>query len=649
MVLALVVAAAILLGGKIAPQPTTADGSPSDAVAERLAAELGSDPEAQAVYLIRGGGDAADFERSLEGPIADLRADDRVASAIRVVDTPVEGAAALLVRFGDLTPTEAQDATSELASRLGESNPDLRIRVAGPVADRAAAERLTRRDLGLTALIAVPLLVLLLIATATGSPLSSVAMLGTAAFALAGTVCVLGAAGGADALGAATLAPAAAVALVLGVEFPRIFLSSYRSLAELLGAGTDAVKVATVDAGRTVAGSALAVLAVCAAALLVPVAEVREAAGAVALAAALAGVSTLVLMPALLGLSGPSLLRVGARMVPAVGRTGAWLAAGVGTLVLIVLCVLAFDVSLRSFGGDLLPGDAPERSAAQELDDSVGLGYDGPVEALVSPAERASDLSARWDLEPGVAGVSEPVGIGDDRSLVLVRLAPEPGSVAGRELVARLQTIAGDEGIGAQLGGAPGRGRDLQSQISDRAPLVLALGTILLAAALVGFGGSPWPLSAALGAGLGLAALAVVLGALGATGLLLDAATIFPGVGSDRPDALTASAVAVALLAVAAIAAARSGGFAIAAAEERRSGATGAEALDGAAGRLQAAHITGTVAAMGILGVLAFVARVPSVQEFALLAVAGVVLDGLLVRVTLVPALAGLLGRSGAQ
>ncbi len=298
--------------------------------------------------------------------------------------------------------------------------------------------------------------------------------------------------------------------LGLSIDYGLLLVSRFREELRAEPDGPDAVARALgrtlATAGRTVAFSAVTV-AIALSGLLVFGADILRAVGAAGVSVVVVGLLTaLTLVPALLALAGPRLVRPGSlARVPVVGglvsrfgdvapEHGAFsrLAARVqrrpvlvAVAVLAVLVALALPVlriQLVASGVQLLPRGQEQRELFLAVEERFPAAAAPGVE-LVSPAgtQPLEALAAPVARVPGVASVDPVTTQGPDGAQVAVlgvRLSVDPDSAAARDAVREVRAIAPDDGTVLVTGGTAAL-VDYLDDLRARAPY--AVGLVVLA------------------------------------------------------------------------------------------------------------------------------------------------------------------------
>ncbi|MFD1812815.1 MMPL family transporter [Rhodococcus gannanensis] len=292
-------------------------------------------------------------------------------------------------------------------------------------------------------------------------------------------------------------------ALALGIDYALFLVVRFRD-ALRKGVSARVAVVETMDtAGKAVLLSGLTVLVSLSAVLLVPAPAVRTMAVGIMLAVLFVLAATLTLLPAVLGKLGP---KVNAGSLPYAkrqqhrspwfGRWGAvvhrrpWpLAIGaLGVLVLLSIPVFGLKVAMPSI--HVVPEDAAVRQGYEIVQEQMGDGVPGTLQ-IVADAQDAEGVTRIAAATEGVAQVSPAIpatsGGRDGEGPVLVQAVPDvdPSDPALADVVDRLRADLPESAI---VGGAPAENLDLQRALNDYLPIVMAvilvLGFLLLLVAL---------------------------------------------------------------------------------------------------------------------------------------------------------------------
>jgi putative drug exporter of the RND superfamily len=286
-------------------------------------------------------------------------------------------------------------------------------------------------------------------------------------------------------------------ALALGIDYALFVVHRFRGafFGSRLSA-EDATAVTMDTAGKAVLFSGVTVLISLSAVMLVPSPAFRSMSLGIMLAVIFVLAATLTLLPAVLAKLEPKLdklalpwVQSGEQRSP---RFAAWAErlwrrpAVHGALALAVLVALALPVtqlktSMPSI--KVVPGADSSRVGYQQVQAAFGPGTTGPLQ-IVTRAADAGAVARLAAQDPGIASVLPAQAAGGH---VLVTAIPgqDPSDPAVGRTIDRLHA---QFPTGTLIGGAVAENHDLETALSDRAPLVigvvLGLGFLLLLIAL---------------------------------------------------------------------------------------------------------------------------------------------------------------------
>ncbi|GAA4477991.1 MMPL family transporter [Rhodococcus olei] len=290
-------------------------------------------------------------------------------------------------------------------------------------------------------------------------------------------------------------------ALALGIDYALFLVVRFRDALRNGASARLAVAETMGTAGKAVLLSGLTVLVSLSAVLLVPAPAVRTMAVGIMLAVVFVLAATLTLLPAVLGKLGR---RVNAGALPHAKRQqqrsswfGRWgslvhrhpwpLAVGaLGALALLAIPVFGLKVAMPSI--QVVPEDAAVRQGYEVVQEQMGAGVPGTLQ-IVAAARDADEVARVAAATEGVAMVSPPMPstTADGADLVLLQAVPDvdPSDPA---LAGTLDRLRADLPESAIVGGAPAENLDLQQALNDYLPIVmtviLVLGFALLLVAL---------------------------------------------------------------------------------------------------------------------------------------------------------------------
>jgi RND superfamily putative drug exporter len=264
----------------------------------------------------------------------------------------------------------------------------------------------------------------------------------------------------------------ALIGLGVAIDYTLLIVSRWREERDSGAEPDEAVRTAMRTAGRSVLFSGVTVAISLAALVLVPLPFLRSI-GLGGLLIPLFSVATaLTLVPVLLSTVGPRLLWP--RRKPARARSRSWERVARGVLARRWLTILVTGVGLLAvaapvltltLGSPQLSGLASSsgqyRAVAAALDAGVPDGVLRPTEVLV-PEDRADYVAGRLAGTDGVAAVVAPAGEGwqaDGQALLQVWASDDPASDAGRATLSRVRDeVAPDDGVA--VGGSPAEDAD---------------------------------------------------------------------------------------------------------------------------------------------------------------------------------------------
>ena len=287
-------------------------------------------------------------------------------------------------------------------------------------------------------------------------------------------------------------------ALALGIDYALFIVSRFRDA--LRHSDPRSAVAETMDtAGKAVVLSGLTVLVSLSAVLLVPAPAVRTMAVGIMFAVFFVLLATMTLLPAVLGALGSKVnagsLPYAKRQEHRSPRFAAWgellhkhpwpfTVASVGILVALALPVFGLKVAMPSI--TVVPADAPVRQGYDLVQAQFGAGAPGALQIVVPSQDQDASAAAARGVD-GIAMVSppQPAGDGSDYSLLQAIPRVDPSDESMATIVGDLRAQLPDSAL---VGGAPAENLDLQQALNDYLPLVVAiilvLGFLLLLVAL---------------------------------------------------------------------------------------------------------------------------------------------------------------------
>ncbi|MBT2440666.1 MMPL family transporter [Streptomyces sp. ISL-36] len=287
------------------------------------------------------------------------------------------------------------------------------------------------------------------------------------------------------------------VGLGVGIDYALLIFSRYRG--ELLNGAEpeQATRTALDAAGRTVFFAGCTVIIALMGLVALGLGSLQGVALAVALTVLVTMAASLTLLPALLGIFGRRIGRqVGKRAAKSRRVEGAgwrrwatgvqkrpWAALLVSMAALGALAAPALDMRL---GFADAGNDAPTQSSRQAYDllaDGFGPGFNGPLIVVADGGGEGTATQLRRVLEntDGVAAVKGPIPTRDPSvSTVIAFPDSAPQAEATSELVDRLRTdvlppLERRTGADLLVGGPTAATEDFASTVSDRMPLFVAI------------------------------------------------------------------------------------------------------------------------------------------------------------------------------
>ena len=298
------------------------------------------------------------------------------------------------------------------------------------------------------------------------------------------------------------------IGLGVGVDYGLFIVSRYRSAVKQGMSYRDAAALAVATSGRTVL---LAGLTVCIALLgqfLLGVSFLYGVSVSAAVAVALTMATALTLLPAMLGFLGPRALSRRERAAQASGRhartapRGFWLRwarvvearkvlVALGSLAAVIAIALPiFGLRLGTSDASTDPAGSTTHQAYTALAKGFGPGFNGPLE-LVARSGSAHDVSAFDHLlavaarTPGVASVTPPVTSPNGKVLLAtVYPTTSPQAQQTISLVNQLREhiipqAAGGTSLAVHVGGVTATNIDFAHVLTDKLPIFVAVVVLL--------------------------------------------------------------------------------------------------------------------------------------------------------------------------
>ncbi|WP_238156748.1 MMPL family transporter [Kribbella sp. VKM Ac-2571] len=416
------------------------------------------------------------------------------------------------------------------------ARPGFQVEAGGDLA-RNAAESSGGASEGAGILAALVILVFLF-----GSLLAATLPLLTAVFAVGSTVALLMLASHLFTVPEYTTPVMMLVGLGVGIDYALLIFSRYRH--ELLNGEADAKVVALDTAGRSVMFAGCTVVIALLGLLALGLGSLQGVALGVTLTVLMTMLAAVTLLPSLLTLFGKRIERSvrkhaakqrrtpgdGWRKLAGVVQRGPWVPLVLGVLALVALSLPALGMRLGFADAGTDDPAKTSRKAYDLLAEGFGPGFNGPL-VVVSEGDQAAAQALGQTLaaDPGIAAVTPPQVTPDGKiATVLAFPKSAPQDAATSDLVQRLRddtlpTLESRTNATYLVGGSTAAADDFAAAVSKRLPIfvlvVVGLSALLLMAV---FRSVLIPLKAAvlnllsIGASLGVITLVFQQGWFGA-------------------------------------------------------------------------------------------------------------------------------------
>jgi RND superfamily putative drug exporter len=279
----------------------------------------------------------------------------------------------------------------------------------------------------------------------------------------------------------------ALIGLGIAIDYALIVVTRWREEREAGADEDEAVREAMRTAGHAVVFSGCAVAVGLLAAVTLPIPFLRTMGFGGLLIPTVSVAVTLTLLPVLLRRHGVRADRRrlhrterAERRWAAIARSVVrhrWIAIGTGVAVLGALCVTALGLNMGKPPADRIGGPAPARAALEQLERTgVGAGALAPIPVLSDPA-RVDGVAAALREVDGVRAAVAPVGgrwRQDHAAVALVLPRADPYSAEGHDVVAAVRDRA-DTVPGAAVGGWAAEEADFVEDLYDSLPMMVAL------------------------------------------------------------------------------------------------------------------------------------------------------------------------------
>jgi uncharacterized membrane protein YdfJ with MMPL/SSD domain len=568
-----------------------------------------------------------------------------------------DGAATYVAAYFRGSSVDAKDDTAKrLDARVGHQRG---VELGGPrLANREVGEQVSA-DLARAELLAFPILFLLSLWVFRG-------LVAAALPPLLGGLSIVGALLGLQIASQFTDLSIFALNLVTGmglglaIDYSLFIISRYREELTRTGPGSEAIGRTLATAGRTVAFSALTVIAALASLLVFPQRFLNSMGVGGMIVAAVAAVLALVALPAVLALLGPRVNALApARWQRAAQRearadsAGPWyrLSRAVmrrpGTIavaaaaVLVLLGLPFLRVSFTGVDASVLPKSASARQVSDALATRFPPHRTSPLTvAVAAPPGAGADVAryaARLRTLPGAAAVSPARPLGRDTWQIEIVSRADSLSPKSQDLVADIR--GANTGLRTQVDGQSARFVDQQASLGEHIPTALALLAVSTVIVLFAMTGSViLPIKALV---MNLLTLSAAFGVL----VFVFQDGRFQGLLGYSSQGGLESTQPILLFVLAFALSTDYGVFLLTRIKEARDGGAGErEAV--AIGLQRTGRIVSAAALLFCVAIGAFAtSKIVFIKEVGLGTALAVVIDATLVRALLVPSLMALLGR----
>ncbi|HET6856285.1 MAG TPA: MMPL family transporter, partial [Streptomyces sp.] len=419
-----------------------------------------------------------------------------------------DGGQALIAAHVRGSDSETDERADALVTKYAGDRDGVSVRAGGDAAIGNDVTSQVAADLALAEAIAVPVTLILLV-LAFGSVVAALLPLVIGLIAIVGTFAELFVLGSLTEVSVFSINLTTALGLGLGIDYALLLVSRFR---EQLAAGhqvPDAVRTTVTTAGRTIVFSAATVAAALAALLIFPPFFLRSFAYAGIGVVAVAAVSALLIVPALLSVLGhrvnkgrlPWSQAVRRPDAPFWGRLAALVMRRPALTALPVLAALLLAASPllgATFGTPderVLPQDSTSRQVATAVQRDFAADDAGAVQVVTDGAVAAGPLGAyaqdlsrvdgvtRVDASTGTytAGQLRPPGPmaaalqRPDAQRLVVVTALAPKSDAAQDLVRSVRAVPSPAGAETLVGGTDARLVDSKHSIGVRLPVAVGL------------------------------------------------------------------------------------------------------------------------------------------------------------------------------
>ena len=466
--------------------------SESNLAAERLERLGDDDPSPRAIILVRGRVDDPAVRERVTALAREAREVDGVSAAPTYYDSRDRTLVARDERSTFIPVTfrasaEGNEVGEELRDRL-EDAPS--VLVGGPAVANPAIGEQVSEDLAKAEMLAFPLLFLLSLWVFRGV-VAALLPLFVGVLTIFGTFLTLRLVHAGIDLSIFALNLAIAMGLGLAIDYSLFVVTRYREEIERHGPGGEALRATMRTAGKTVLFSAITVALALSALLVFPLKFLYSMGIAGAAAALIAGLVTVIALPALLALLGPRVNALAPARWKRPPASGAWhrlahwvmrRAAPVATvtaLLLILVGLPALGIKFTGVDASALGSSSSLYQVEQALRTEFPRTPTTPVivavDAPASDRAQVADYAASLRDIPGVVTVAEPRPLGAQAEGWTVDLIPRgrPFADETQDIVREVRSRGAPFAV--QVTGESAEFVDQQSALGERLPLALAL------------------------------------------------------------------------------------------------------------------------------------------------------------------------------
>lgn len=514
----------VVAGGSLSSQLNAGGFADPDTeaftVSERVEDLTGVTPEASVIALIESDRPVRSPEgiAGIEAVRERLAADEAVATVTTALDP---GGEALISTDGTDTYLIASfkplsdDAGDEAAGRIVEAfEDDDNVLIGGTRTTFQQASEIIESDLTRAELIAFPIILLLSLWVFRGFIAALMPVL-VGVFTIFGSFLIIGLINQATPISIFALNLIIGLGLGLSIDYSLLIVSRYREEIAAQGPGVKALLTTLRTAGKSVVFSAITVAAALAGLMVFPQNFLFSMGIGGVVAAGVALVTSVVLLPAVLALLGsrvnslsPAFLKRQSEDADKPLESGFWyrlshaIAKRPGIIAIVTAAALIL-VALPAFGITFTAGDAnilPTSASAREVSDTLTAEFpedrSTPVivlaDAPVDPGSRAQLTAYTAELGelPGAAGVIPPEPIAEQPGVWRIQVLPagQPLDDAATTLVDDVR--AADAPFPVEVGGFTAGFLDEQDSLAAHLPIAIAIVAIVTIVALFMMTGS---------------------------------------------------------------------------------------------------------------------------------------------------------------